>query len=127
MAQDIFSNFELHRAEVDQQSMLEPRRFEVAQHLGNMLIHQRAASFHFDDEPIIDYQVGRVSAEGCAILVVNGEGHLLFDCQAEFTQAVAERILIHPLKMAVAVIDVNGISRLPDVVAQSHDVFHRLT
>ena len=62
----------------------------------------------FNDQAIFHEEVGEVFSQHGAILIVNREGMLRKNLQAEFPKTMHEGILIHLLKMAVAVIAVNG-------------------
>ena len=50
VSEDVFSDVELGRAEVDEKSMLDARRTEVTEKLRHMLVENVRDCFQFDDD-----------------------------------------------------------------------------
>ena len=78
MRHDELSDFEALGAEIQQHSVLHPRRPEIAEDLGEMLIGKRIGSLHFDDQAVIDDQIGIIVANDCPIVVKYPKVLLLF-------------------------------------------------
>jgi hypothetical protein len=81
-------------AEIDQQAQPEAGCFQVVYALCAVDRIQRADSFQFDENGILDQHIGRVSTDHHAIIV---DSHivLLFDRQTAFAQFVRQGVLIN--------------------------------
>ena len=75
-------------------------------------------------KPVIHEQVGMVIPDERPILVIHFEWRLLLHIQSQLPQAVSQRVLIDLLQMAVLVVAMNREPRLPNYIAQLHNVFH---
>src|SRR5690554_150002 len=63
ITESVFLDLKFIGAEIDQQSMLDAGGFEVTEQLGNMFVCKGATSFKFDDQTVLDQQVGVVFAK----------------------------------------------------------------
>ena len=105
LAEYILPNLKSIRAEVDEQSMLNPRRLQISEHLSHMLVGDRFGSLQLDDQAILHQQVGEVFADLRAIFVINLELVLLLHIKPGFVQPMRERVLINFFEMPVGVIN----------------------
>ena len=97
--------------------MLDTGGFEVPEKLRHMLVRHGACGFQFDDQAALDKEVSVVVAKDSAIFIVDFDRMLLFHIQAELTEPVGQRVLIHFLQMTMAVENVDGIGSFPDDIA----------
>ena len=93
-----------------------PRSSQISKHLGNVFIRQGLAGFKFDDQTIVDIQVGIVIAQQCAVFIQNLKRMLLFNAQSRLLQPMSQPILVYFLQMPVTKIDVKIKSDLSDSI-----------
>ena len=124
VAHHVLFDLEFVAAKVDEQSVLEPCGFEVAEDLSNMLVGHRPDRFQFDDQSTIDQQVGEVITHDAPIFIVDRHRMLLRHLQPDLPQPMCERVLVNLLQMPVSVIDMNGVGSFTNQITKLFDALH---
>jgi hypothetical protein len=120
-----FANLELRRTKIDDGSMFETRRPQVAERLGDMLISYGFGSLDFENEPSLQDNVCDVFTDDGAIFVVYSQRLLLLDIQTPLPQTMDQSVLVHFLQVAGAVIAMDGVAGFANDVRQlEYAVFH---
>jgi hypothetical protein len=101
LAEDILVKLDSRRTEVDEHAVLNAGGAKIAENLGGVLFREGANRLELNDELLIDDKVGNELSQRTAVLVVNSDGHLLFDREAFFPEAVAQGVFINFLIMSV--------------------------
>jgi len=68
--------------------VIEARRFEVAEHLGDVFVGEIFGCLELDEQTVLNNQVGEVFADDRAILVMNLDGLLLLDGKTREAETV---------------------------------------
>ena len=79
---------------------------------------KRFARLEFDDETVFGKDICVVISQACSVFIQNLERMLLLNSQSDFTQPVCQSILIYFFQMAMAKIDMQVKSDLPDLITQ---------
>jgi len=79
VSEDVFADFDLGGAEIDEHAVLQARGAEVAENLGGVVVVQGAHGFKFDDGFAVYEEVGEEFAQQTAILVEDIDRVLLVD------------------------------------------------
>lgn len=91
---------------------------QVTKNLPDMLIDNRSAGFHLDNQAIFNHQIHNVIPECSTIIIVDAQRFLLIYFYPHFPQTVGQSVFVYPLKMTVAQIGMQFKSRLTDEVTQ---------
>ena len=62
---------------------------EVTQNLGGVFVGESADGFEFNDELVVDHEVGEEVSEQATVFVEDLDGVLLIDFESLFAEAVA--------------------------------------
>jgi hypothetical protein len=116
-AQGEFADFEFVRAEVDQEAVLQARGLQLTQNLRFVVVRQGFDRFQIYDEFTLHQQVGKVIANERAILIIDLDGVLLFDCQTRLAEPVGQGVLIDFFQVTVPMVHVDGVCPPPHLVA----------
>ena len=107
--------------------MLDARRPEVAQKLGDMFIAKGSAGFEFDDQAVIDKKIGEEISEWGGILIEDADRMLLQRRDPDLLQAVGEPVLIDLFSMSVPQVGMQRKGGFTDLVAQLEDgILHKI-
>jgi hypothetical protein len=107
LGHQIFFYGENRGAKIYEQAGLDPTGLQVTQQLGDMLVGDGSHGLQFDDQPVLDEEIGKKFAQQGAIFVVNGERMLLPHFEALFAKPVGQRVLIYLFDVTIAMIAVD--------------------
>jgi hypothetical protein len=119
--QNKFADLELAGPEVDQQSVLDARRPQIAKYLSNVFIQERLARLDFNDEAFLDEQIGEVVPQDRSVFVADFQRVLSHDAQTEIAESVPQAVLIHLFQVSTPEKAMKGKARLADEVAKCID------
>ena len=88
-------------AEVEKQADFAGGGFEIIKKLGFMFGGDGAGGFEFDDDRIVDEQIGEVFSDDLAC-IVDGNAGLLFDFEAEAAEFYRESIFVDFFEKSIA-------------------------
>ncbi len=94
LAQGVFADFKFPRAKIHQEAVLDPRRPQVAEHLGHMFVSESLGRLQLNDQAIVHQHIGVIIANQGAVFVIDLERVLLLDLQADFPQAMHQGVFI---------------------------------
>jgi hypothetical protein len=121
IAKGVFLNLENGRAEIDEQPVFEARGSEISEELGDVFVDQGFDGFEFDDQRILNEEIGEVFAENRAVFIEDVESVLLHDIQALFAKAMGESVFVNFLIVAVTMIFLKGKGRLSQLITKNED------
>src|SRR5262245_12563584 len=116
---DEFSDLEFGRAEIDQKTVPDSRRFEVAKKLRGVLIRQASTGFQFSDQLILDKKIGEKTSDQCAVLIEYLQRMLLYDLNALFDETVSKGVFVNFFQMPASKVDMDVIASLPNHFAKT--------
>jgi hypothetical protein len=120
----VFFDLKAVRAEIDEQTVFHPARFQVAQYLSRMFIGQSFAGFQFDDESICEEYIRKVFSNARAVFIKHLDRMLLLHIKASFPEAMSQGIFIDLFQVTMAVIQMDGVRRFAYNVTEFVDRFH---
>jgi hypothetical protein len=100
-AKNVFLKLDSRCTEIDEHAVLVAGGSEIAQELRCMLIRERTNRLEFDDEFPVNAEVRREIAQQTAVVVADGNWHLLLNDKVFSPEPIAQRILIDFLIMSV--------------------------
>ena len=121
LLEDVFANFKLSAAKVDEKPMLYSASSKITKQLGDVFVVERLDGLDFHEQRSGDKQVSAKIAKDCPVLVVHGQRELGFDLQRKFTQPMQHRVLVDLFDVPVPVIAMNCKSRFTHDVTQLED------
>ena len=105
--------FQAFGAEIQQDAQPDSCRLEVVQHLSNMLFGDGFSGLEFQENCLIDYDVGEIVADNFSRIVYLN-GLLLFDAEVLFSEFEREGILVDFLQES-------GAEGVPDLHGSAND------
>ena len=116
-AEHVFLDMEFVAAEVDEQSIFDSGGFQITQDLRGVFVRAGSAGFQFNDQSAFDEQVGEILAQQRPVFIINIQWMLSLNVKAGFAQPIRQGVFVDLLQVAMPMIDMNGVSRLPNRVA----------
>jgi len=121
IAERVFFNLENGCSEIDEQAVFAPRRSKIAQELGYMFIDEGFDGFEFDDERVLDEEIGEVFAENRSVFIEDVQRVLLHNLETLFAKTVDESVLVNFFVVAVTMIFLKGKGGFPHLIAKNED------
>jgi hypothetical protein len=123
--ESVFAHFENGGAEIDQQAVFDAGGAEVAEELGDVFVVEGADGFEFDDELLLNEEVGEEFTEQSAVFGEDVERMLLNREESLFAEAMRETVFVDFFGVPVTEVAVEGEAGFADLVAELEDgVFH---
>jgi hypothetical protein len=119
--EDVFPNFVFPAAKVNEKTVLDSTRAEVAKKLRDIFVVERLGGFDFNQQRLGDIKVRPKVAEDGPVFVVHRQRELGFDLEAVFAQPMQQRVLVDFFDVSVPVKAVNRKSRFAHDVTQFED------
>ena len=119
------TGFKFVRAKIDEKACGLMRDGQVVQQLRDMFARKRFHGLQFDQQTSVDDEIGKIRTQHDAIVIINRQWFLRLDTETGPFQAMAKAVLVDLFEQAVAEIDVQLVSHLPNFLNQTLDlVFH---
>ena len=112
------TSLELIGAKVDEKPCRLMRDGQIVQQLRNMLTCKRLHGLQFDKQDSVDHKVSKIVPQHNAVIVVNRQWLLRLDPETGPFQPMAKAVLVDLLEQAVAKVDMQLVSRLPNFLNQ---------
>lgn len=89
--------------------------------MGDMLVGKRAHSLKFDDQAVVDKQVGKKFTQEGAVFIEHAQRMLRNDMEAPTAQPIGETVFINLFNVSVTQMAMQGEAGCADLIAELED------